>query len=146
MFAAGSSIGNMSCQYITINNDNITEYDETFSVTLSASLPVLISPITTFSATIDDNDGEDDFTLAFESFTMFFYSFFSVIEIAFEQASYVVQEGSNLTLCVEIVSGYLERTVAVYIMTSDITATMGIYNLIKSMTRGHIAIWLVMQI
>ena len=68
-----------------------------------------------------------------------------MIEIAFEQASYVVQEGSNLTLCVEIVSGYLERTVAVYIMTSDITATMGIYNLIKSMTRGYIAIWLVMQ-
>ena len=76
MFAAGSSIGNMSCLYITINNDNITEYNETFSVTLSASLPVLISPIAMFSATIEDNDGEDDFTLAFESFTMFFYSFF----------------------------------------------------------------------
>ena len=61
-----------------------------------------------------------------------------MIEISFEQASYVVQEGSNLTLCVEIVSGYLERTVTVYIIISDITATIGIYNLIKSMTRGHI--------
>ena len=78
MFAASSSIGNMSCQYITINNDNITinndnitEYDETFSVTLSASLPVLISPIAVLGASIDDNDGEDDFTLVVESFKTF---------------------------------------------------------------------------
>ena len=85
--------------------------------------------------------------LVVESFTtvLLLLFFSSVIEIAFEQASYVVQEGSNMTLCVEIVSGYLERTVTVYVMTSDITATMGIYNIIKSMTREDIAIWLVMQ-
>ena len=67
MFAAGSSIGNMSCLYITINNDNHTEYDETFSVTLSASLPVLIAPIAVFNALIEDDDGENDFSLVLEN-------------------------------------------------------------------------------
>lgn len=56
MFLAGSSINTTSCLLITIMNDFLVENDEDFSVSITSNDPVNISPTTSKTITILNDD------------------------------------------------------------------------------------------
>ena len=58
VFSAGTPINTTSCFNITINDDELVEYDEVFSISSSSTGPVTIQPFSAKTLTIISNDCE----------------------------------------------------------------------------------------
>ena len=58
VFSAGTPINTTSCFNFTINDDELVEYDEAFSISSSPTGPVTIQPFSTKALTIISNDCE----------------------------------------------------------------------------------------
>lgn len=58
VFSAGIPVNFMYCFNVTINDDMLVEYDEDFLVSTTSAGPVIISPNSTKTITIVNNDCE----------------------------------------------------------------------------------------
>ena len=125
-FMSGDPVGSTACVNVTINDDDVVEAVEMFSVNASSSDPVIISPTALAEISIADNDGKsikEEMLLAEKCMLIIAYLINIVAVIALNPLFYETLEmESPLTVCTILVSGELETTITAAVSTDDQTA------------------------
>ena len=127
---SGASSGDELCHFIVINDDDILEANESFTVSLTSNEPGFLGSDGTIEAVVTIEDFGDRkyclllfvclFVLVFESFFIHYFSESLAIEVGFQQTTYNASEQiQGVTICTEILSGSLERDVEIGINFID---------------------------
>ena len=98
--------GEVQCLSISILDDNIVEFDETFLVILTTFDPFVDIARGSTTVTIIDDDS---------------------VTIGWNPVSYTRNESDTVTICTEIVAGVIARQVTVFYSTIDGTAQSNLY-------------------
>ena len=108
---------------IIIVNDAVLENDETFAVRLSSPDEDVTVGSQDATVTVSDDDGMQieccNYAWTFFSLVC---TLVGIVIPGFSQASFEVDEGTNLELCVNVSSASLERSVVLSLTTVEATA------------------------
>ncbi len=110
------------CRNVSTEEDDILEEDEQFLLDLTTSDPSVQLNPNVATVTITDDGVAYSFSLVpLKALTRAFY-FIAGVTIGLEETSFTVDEGELVEVCAILISGTLEKEVAVTLQTSDGTA------------------------